>query len=93
MKKKKKKGLNGYVAFSVDHNILILILSIFTNIYWKSIIWNVSINQKAFIASLSLSRSLTSITVASVHTKCISLNNQKYITQPTLLNLHPNEYT
>ena len=26
------------------------------------------------------------------HTKCVSLSNQKYTTQPTLINLHPNEY-
>ena len=26
------------------------------------------------------------------HTKCISLNNKRRIIQPTLINLHPNEY-
>ena len=26
------------------------------------------------------------------HTKCISLNNQKWIAQPSLINLDPNEY-
>ena len=26
------------------------------------------------------------------HTKCVSLSNQKYMTQPTFINLHPNEY-
>ena len=35
---------------------------------------------------------LTSIVNASSHTKCISLYNQQCITQPTLTNLHPNEY-
>ena len=30
---------------------------------------------------------------ASNHTKCLSLSNQKCITQPTLINLHPNEYS
>ena len=29
---------------------------------------------------------------ASSHTKCISLSNQKCTIQPTLINLHPNEY-
>ena len=29
----------------------------------------------------------------SNHTKCVSLNNQKYITQHTIVNLHPNEYS
>ena len=27
------------------------------------------------------------------HTKCISLSNQKCSIQPTLINLHPNEYS
>ena len=27
------------------------------------------------------------------HTKCVSLINQKYQIQPTLINLHPNEYS
>ena len=30
---------------------------------------------------------------ASNHTKCISLSNQKCEIQPTLINLHPNEYS
>ena len=34
---------------------------------------------------------LTSIVNASNQAKCISLNNEKYTTQPTLINLHPNE--
>ena len=36
---------------------------------------------------------LTSIVNASDQTKCVSLNNQKCMTQPTLINLHPKEYT
>ena len=27
------------------------------------------------------------------HIKCVSLSNQKFTTQPTIINLHPNEYT
>ena len=27
-----------------------------------------------------------------MHTKCISLSNQKCMIQPTLINLYPNEY-
>ena len=27
------------------------------------------------------------------HTKCVSLSNQKCMTHPTLINLHPNEYS
>ena len=38
-------------------------------------------------------RLLTSIGNASNHTKCVSFSNQKCTTQPTLINLHPNEYT
>ena len=36
---------------------------------------------------------LTGIISASNHTKCMSMSNQKYITQPTLINLRPNEYS
>ena len=37
---------------------------------------------------------LTSIVLvnASSHAKCVSLSNQKCKIQPTLINLHPNEY-
>ena len=27
------------------------------------------------------------------HTKCVSLSNQKCMTQPTSINLHPNKYS
>ena len=36
---------------------------------------------------------LSNIVNGSNHTKCVSLTNQKCITQPTLINLHPNEYS
>ena len=36
---------------------------------------------------------LTDIVSASNHTKCISLSNQKCMAQPTLINLHPDEYS
>ena len=36
---------------------------------------------------------LTSLVKASNHTKCASLSNQKCTTQPTIINLHSNEYT
>ena len=35
---------------------------------------------------------LSSIVNASNHTKCVSLSNQKCMIQPTLINLHTNEY-
>ena len=36
---------------------------------------------------------LSSIVSASYHKKCVSLSNQKDEIQPTLINLHPNEYS
>ena len=36
---------------------------------------------------------LTSLVNASNHAECISLNDQKCEIQPTLINLHPNEYS
>ena len=38
-------------------------------------------------------RLLTDIVSASNHNKCVSLSNQKCMAQPTLINLHPNEYS
>ena len=34
---------------------------------------------------------LTSLVQASIYTKCVSLNNEKCMTQPILINLYPNE--
>ena len=45
-----------------------------------------------FIALLSFSGTLASIDNTLDHRKCLSLNNQQFMTQPTLTNLHPNEY-
>ena len=36
---------------------------------------------------------LTGLVNESNHTKCVLLNNQKCMTQPALINLHPNEYS
>ena len=36
---------------------------------------------------------LLSIVSASNHAKFVSLNNQKFMTQPNLINLHPNEHS
>ena len=36
---------------------------------------------------------LVSIVNASSHTKCVSLSNQKCMIQPTLIDLHPSEYS
>ena len=46
-----------------------------------------SIIKKIFIVVLS------NIVNASNHTKCVWLTNQKYMIQPTLINLYPNEYS
>ena len=40
-----------------------------------------------------LIRLLTGLVNGSNHTKCVSLSNQKRMTEPTLINLHPNEYS
>ena len=31
--------------------------------------------------------------LAIQNVSCVSLSNQKFTTQPTIINLHPNEYT
>ena len=36
---------------------------------------------------------LTGLVNGSNYTKCLLLSNQKCIIQPTLINLHPNEYS
>ena len=36
---------------------------------------------------------LTGLVDGSNHTKRVSLSNQKCLIQPTLINLHPNEYS
>ena len=43
------------------------------------------LNKKRFIGLL------ISIVSESNHRKCVSLSNKKCMTQPTLINLHPNE--
>ena len=47
----------------------------------------IRIIKKMFIVLLS------SLVNASNHRKCVSLSNQKWKIQPTLINLHPNEYS
>ena len=46
-----------------------------------------------FFFFLIIIRLSTSAGNASIHTKCVTLSNQNSMTQPTLINLHPNEYT
>ena len=48
--------------------------------------------KQVFIVLLNFSGSLGSIINTPDHAKCISLRNRLCMTQPTLLNLHPNKY-
>ena len=48
--------------------------------------------KQVFIRLLYFNKSLSSIANTPDHLKCISFNNQQCMTQPTLINLHPNEY-
>ena len=48
--------------------------------------------KQVFIVLLRFSRSLASIDNVPDHAKFISLNNEQCMTQPTLINLHPNKY-
>ena len=48
--------------------------------------------KPVFIGLLCFSKSFSSIVNTPDYIKCISLNNQQCITQPTLINFQPNEY-
>ena len=48
--------------------------------------------KQVFIKLLFFSKSLSSIVNTGDHVKCISVSNQQCMTQPTLINLHPNKY-
>ena len=65
------------VSFKI-HSRLSTILTTSHNSVWS---------KKNFI------RLLTSIVSASNHKKCMSLSNQKCMTQPTIISLHPNEHS
>ena len=74
----KKTGLKGIAkVFFVDYNAIDTknILDIHRYLMKE---------KKIFIGLL------TSTINASNHRKCVSLNNQKCMIQPTLINLHPN---
>ena len=84
----KKTGLKGFVKnFSVDFNPVDT-----SNIFryylmkrtWYKIMFGLI--NKIFIGLL------ISIVNASNHKKCVSLSNQRCLSQRTLINLHPNEY-
>ena len=46
-----------------------------------------------FIEKMFIELLIPSVVNASNDTNYVSLNNQKCIVQPTLINVHPNEYT
>ena len=48
---------------------------------------------KISIVLLTILINASSIIDASNYTKCVILNDQQCMIQPTLINLHPNEYT
>ena len=87
---KKKTGLNGYAyEFSVDYNIIKTSIIIDINNYlmkkWYKIMFGII--KKMFILLLS------SIVNFSDNKKSVSLNNQKYKIQTTIINFHPNDYS
>ena len=73
--------------FSVDYNAIDKsdILNIHKYLMVKNNITYCLIQQVLF-ALLSFSGSLAGIAHVSGHTKCVSLNNQQCMTQPTLIN-------
>ena len=87
---KKKTGLNDYVYnFSIDYNIINT--SNIINIHKYSM-------KKHNIKHLGLLKKYYhtiyhNIVNASNHIKFVLLSNHQCMTQPTLINLHPNEYT
>ena len=86
----KKTGLKVTVqCFSVNYNPINTsdILDIHRFLMKKTIYKSVWNYKKMFIIFL------TSIVNASNHAKHVSLSNQKCDTQPTLINLYPNEYS
>ena len=48
--------------------------------------------RQVLIGLLCFSKTLASIVNTSDHIKCIPLNNQQYMCQPTVISLHPTEY-
>ena len=87
----KKIGLKGVVkCFPVDFNpidtndILDIHKYLMKKTYNKVML---GLIKKIFIGLL------TGLGNESNHTKCVLLRNQKCMIQPTLINLHPNEYS
>ena len=64
---------------------------------WEENVYDISVDYNVIDKSdtLGIHKHLmiknNQIIFVSNQTKCVSLSNQKCITQPTLINLHPNE--
>ena len=87
----KKVGLQEAVKFfSVDFNSIDSNDFFDINRYLMKRTWHKTmfgLIKKFFIGLLTI------IVSASNHTRCMSLSNQKFMTEPTLINLHANEHS
>ena len=86
----KKSGLKaGLTFFSVDFNPIDTNAILDVHKYLINIIYETMFRliKKIFVVLL------TSIVSAFNHTRCVSLSSHKCMTQPTLINLHPNKYS
>ena len=87
----KKTGLKGVTIFfsfdfnPIDTNNILDIHNYLMKRTWYKIMFGLI--KKIFIGLL------TGLVNGSNHTKCTSLSNQKCMTQPSIINLHPNEYS
>ena len=50
------------------------------------------LTKQVLVGLLRLNKSLSSIVNTPDHVKCISLNNQQFMIQSTIIRLHRNEY-
>ena len=69
----------------VDTNIILDIHKYLMRRTWYKIMFGLF--RKIFIGLL------TGLVNGPSHTKCVLWSNQKYMIQPTLINLHPNKYS
>ena len=95
----KKTVLSGYVyQFYVDYDIIIIIIIIIINTsnivnIHKYLMKNMYYQIMFGLIKKILMGLVINIVNASNYTKYVSLSNQKCEIQPTLTNLHPNEYS
>ena len=59
-------------------------------IFW---LWYYLLILQMLLILIDIHELSTGIVSASTHAKCVLLSNQKCMIQPTLINLHPNEYS